>query len=106
KEQLTYNQLQSSPILEAFTTSKYFSSLNRYIIRSSTMPPLSLGRQLYCALPSVSFEASFEVTFWIKSKACSPVTRNSPIWETSNTPTPLRTVSCSTFTPSYETGIL
>jgi hypothetical protein len=34
-----------------------------------------------------------------------PRTRNSPMWLTSNTPTALRTVRCSSFTPLYCTGM-
>src|SRR5439155_23159904 len=66
-------QFQSFSIFEAFTTSMYtlFSS-RQYTSRSSTIPPCSLGRQLYWAFPTVNLEASFVVTRWIRSRAFSP----------------------------------
>ncbi len=65
------------------------------------MPPVALGRQVYCTFPTSSLEASLLVTFWMRSKAPGPRTMNSPMWLTSNTPTALRTVRCSSLTPVY-----
>src|SRR5574344_2006407 len=42
----------------------------------------------------------------MKSRALGPFTQNSPICETSNTPTPLQTVICSSIIPEYSIGIL
>ena len=42
-----------------------------------------------------------EVTFCRKANAFGPFTQNSPMWDTSNTPTKLQTVRCSSMMPEY-----
>lgn len=37
------------------------------------MPPVSLGKQVYCTFPGVRAATLLEVTFWRKSSACGPL---------------------------------
>src|SRR5438270_6089938 len=39
------------------------------------------------------------------ASACLPITRMSPMWLTSKTPTPVRTAMCSEINPAYSTGM-
>ena len=59
---LAFIHFQSLSILPAFTTIMYalFTS-KQYTIKSSIIPPSGFVKQLYWALPAVSFEASLVV---------------------------------------------
>ena len=70
------------------------------------MPPCSLGRQEYCTRPGVRAATSFEVIFCKKGSACGPLTQNSPMCDTSNTPTAWHTVRCSSMMPVYSMDML
>ena len=64
------------------------------------------------------FDVSHMGEFWVKgpnaleflqqvtSNAFGPFTQNSPMCDTSNTPTPLQTVMCSSIMPEYSIGML
>ena len=73
---------------------------------SSTIPPRPLGMQVYCTLPSKSFETSLVVMRCSKSSARGPLTQISPMWLTSKTPAPLRTAMCSSLMPVNSMGML
>ena len=91
--------------LAAFTISRKRNGLSRYTIRSSTIPPESLVRSVYCAWPSSSRSRSFESSDCRRPWARGPSTSSSPMCETSKTPQSVRTALCSGMTPSYCTGI-
>ena len=74
-------------MLDALTTNKNLSVSSLYTIRSSIIPPDSLVKQLYCALPTSIFEISLEHKCCTNSREFNPEISNSPIWETSNIPT-------------------
>ena len=57
-------------------------------------------------LPGTKADTSLEVTFCRKGNAFGPFTQNSPMWDTSNTPTAWHTVKCSSMMPEYSIGIL
>ena len=60
----------------------------------------------YCACPERKAPTSLHVTRCTKALRSGPVTSNSPMWETSNSPTASRTARCSAAMPrGYVTGI-
>jgi hypothetical protein len=59
----------------------------------------------YCTPPGSSAATSLQVTRVTKALRSGPVTSNSPMWDTSNTPAPVRTAWCSARMPAYCTGI-
>ena len=70
------------------------------------MPPVVFGIQEYWASPISNFVTSLLVIFCTKSVAFAPRTMNSPMCDTSNSPTLCRTAACSSLIPLYEIGIL
>src|SRR5438093_269536 len=96
---------QSVAMLAAFTTSMSRSS-KRYTRQSSTKVPCSVRSAEYWACPGRSAPTSLHVTRCTKALRSGPVTSNSPMWDTSNTPTASRTAVCSAaIPPRYVTGI-
>ena len=96
---------QSFSRLAAFTTIMTLSS-KRYTMQSSMKVPLSLRSAEYCACPSSSAPTSLQVRRFTQALRSGPVNSNSPMCDTSNTPTPLRTARCSLVMPDgYCTGI-
>ena len=73
--------------------------------RSSITPPSSRQSTEYWAPFSAILVTSLERIRCRKRSASAPVVRISPMCETSNTPAPVRTATCSWRTPSYCTGI-
>jgi hypothetical protein len=64
------------------------------------MPPVGRHIAEYWTLPLAMRPTSLVVTFWTRAAALGPVTRNSPMWETSKTPTLDRTARCSSMIPA------
>src|SRR5512144_711182 len=92
-------------MFEALTTSITLSS-KRYTRQSSTNVPCSVRIPEYCAWPVRSDATSLQVTRCTNALRSGPVTSNSPMCETSNTPTRSRTARCSAPMPAgYVTGI-
>jgi len=56
-------------------------------------------------LPSLSLETALVVRESAHAIASEPKISISPMWLTSNSPTALRTVLCSSMTPEYCTGM-
>ena len=70
------------------------------------MPPPSFVSSVYCASPGASAARSFESRpLQVIVRVPRRRTAKRPMWETSKTPTPLRTARCSSITPRYWTGI-
>src|SRR5688500_1602522 len=91
--------------LAALTTSISRSS-KRYTVQSSTKVPSGVRIPEYCTPPVSSAETSLQVTRFTKALRSGPVTSNSPMWETSKMPVPVRTAWCSAMMPvGYCTGI-
>src|SRR5215207_108020 len=97
----------TSSVLAALGTRKTSSSLRRYTMRSSTTPPLSLQHIVYCALPGPMRPRSLVRQVLTYAVASGPRTVALPRWDTSKTPTALRTAVCSRTTPApgYSIGI-
>ena len=96
---------QAGAMFEAFTTIISLSS-NRYTVQSSTKVPWSVRIPEYCTCPGSSAPTSLQVTRLTKAFRSGPVISNSPMWETSKIPTPVRTALCSARMPlGYCTGI-
>ena len=73
--------------------------------RSSRTPPSGLVRTLYCAPSSAILLTSLERMRCRNASASGPRVSISPMWLTSNTPTFVRTATCSSRMPAYCTGI-
>ena len=99
------SQAMSFAMLDALTTKRYRLSDSQYTSKSSTMPPLSFGRQAYWIFPEVNFATSLDITDCKKAEASGPLTQNSPMCDTSNTPRDWRTAWCSTRKPWYCSGM-
>ena len=89
---------QSLALLAALTTSITLSS-NRYTRQSSMNPPLTSRIAEYCAWPDESAPTSLQVMRFTNAFRSGPEISNSPMCDTSNTPTAVRTVSCSCVIP-------
>src|SRR5262249_36350587 len=96
---------RSAAVLAALTTSRKRAGARRKITRSSSTPPRSLQRTVYCPSPSASRATSFTVSSWHSASAPAPRSSISPMWLTSKTPQRRRTAWCSSIALPYETGI-
>ncbi len=86
-------------MLDAFTTIISLSS-KRYTRQSSTNVPSLVRMPEYCAWPGFSAPTSLQVTRWTKALRSEPLISNSPMCDTSNTPTFSRTALCSAEIPA------
>ncbi len=96
---------QSLSMFAALTTSITLSS-NRYTVQSSTKVPSGVSSAEYCTSPGPSAPTSLQQIRLTKAFRSGPVTSNSPMWETSKIPAPVRVALCSAWMPvGYCTGI-
>src|SRR5690625_1587555 len=74
------------------------------MIKSSTTPPFSLQRNVYCARFGVNLSRSFVVIVCKNCFASGPFTMISPMWDTSNNPAFVLVAWCSSLIPVNCTG--